>query len=97
MATGLELFHAAALVHDDIMDRSDLRRGMPSAHRRFESLHSEQRWTAAAANSACPARCCWATCCSAGATSSSRRDSRSSTPARRPPRRGPSSIGCAPR
>lgn len=38
-AAALELFHAAALVHDDIIDNSDTRRGAPSAHRRFESLH----------------------------------------------------------
>ncbi|QDZ13668.1 polyprenyl synthetase family protein [Humibacter ginsenosidimutans] len=43
-ASALELFHAAALVHDDIIDRSDLRRGAPSAHRRFESLHREHGW-----------------------------------------------------
>jgi geranylgeranyl diphosphate synthase type I len=44
VAAGLELFHAAALVHDDIMDRSDTRRGSPSAHKRFESLHSNGGW-----------------------------------------------------
>jgi len=38
-ATALEVFHAAALVHDDIMDNSDTRRGAPSAHRRFASEH----------------------------------------------------------
>jgi geranylgeranyl diphosphate synthase, type I len=45
VAAALELFHAAALVHDDIMDNSDLRRGQPSLHRRFESQHHEQGWS----------------------------------------------------
>jgi len=44
VASALELFHAAALVHDDIMDNSDLRRGRPSAHRGFEALHDERGW-----------------------------------------------------
>lgn len=43
-ATALEMFHAAALVHDDIMDNSDTRRGRPSAHKRFESMHAEGRF-----------------------------------------------------
>ncbi len=43
-ASALELFHAAALVHDDIMDSSDTRRGAPAAHRRFEAMHSAGRW-----------------------------------------------------
>jgi geranylgeranyl diphosphate synthase, type I len=42
VAGALELFHAAALVHDDLIDRSDTRRGGPSAHRRFERLHAER-------------------------------------------------------
>lgn len=32
---GLELFHAFALVHDDIMDRGTMRHGLPTAHTRF--------------------------------------------------------------
>lgn len=39
-----ELFQAAALVHDDILDRSDTRRGMPSVHRAFEARHRELGW-----------------------------------------------------
>ena len=45
VASALELFHAAALVHDDIMDNSDLRRGKPSLHRRFEAEHRERGWS----------------------------------------------------
>ncbi|MFU8947770.1 polyprenyl synthetase family protein [Mycetocola zhadangensis] len=43
-ASALEIFHAAALVHDDIIDNSDTRRGAPSAHRRFEQLHKDGGW-----------------------------------------------------
>jgi geranylgeranyl diphosphate synthase type I len=32
-AASLELFHSSALLLDDVMDGSDLRRGMPTAHR----------------------------------------------------------------
>jgi geranylgeranyl diphosphate synthase type I len=45
IAAALELFHAAALVHDDLMDNSDLRRGEPSLHRRFETLHRDRGWS----------------------------------------------------
>ncbi|MEV7606177.1 polyprenyl synthetase family protein [Paenarthrobacter sp. NPDC089322] len=40
----LELFQAAALIHDDIIDRSDTRRGGPSVHRRFSQLHQLNGW-----------------------------------------------------
>lgn len=45
----LELLHASALVHDDYMDASDVRRGRPATHRAFETLHRERGWNADAA------------------------------------------------
>lgn len=45
VAAGLEVFHAAALVHDDIMDDSDRRRGAASAHRAFADQHRERGWS----------------------------------------------------
>jgi geranylgeranyl diphosphate synthase, type I len=44
----LELLHASALVHDDYMDASDVRRGRPATHRAFEQLHRERGWSASA-------------------------------------------------
>ena len=41
LSAALEVFHAAALVHDDIIDNSDTRRGMPASHIRFASVHSQ--------------------------------------------------------
>ncbi|MBG6237924.1 geranylgeranyl diphosphate synthase type I [Mycetocola sp. CAN_C7] len=45
VAGALEIFHAAALVHDDIIDNSDTRRGSPAAHKRFEALHAAEGWS----------------------------------------------------
>jgi geranylgeranyl diphosphate synthase type I len=42
--SALELLHACALVHDDVMDRSDTRRGRPAAHRRFAAEHRVAGW-----------------------------------------------------
>ncbi|WP_295698979.1 polyprenyl synthetase family protein [Lapillicoccus sp.] len=44
LATAMEFFQAAALLHDDVMDRSDTRRGMPSAHRAIAGHHAEVGW-----------------------------------------------------
>jgi geranylgeranyl diphosphate synthase type I len=40
----LELLHTFALVHDDVMDGSNLRRGLPAIHRRFMTRHDVQQW-----------------------------------------------------
>lgn len=40
----LELLHTFALVHDDVMDGSDERRGLPSVHRAFIERHRELGW-----------------------------------------------------
>lgn len=42
LAASLELFHAFALIHDDIMDDSDTRRGLPSAHHAFSLRHRDR-------------------------------------------------------
>lgn len=44
VATAMEVFQAAALLHDDVMDRSDTRRGRPTAHRVLAAMHREHGW-----------------------------------------------------
>lgn len=34
-ALGLEIFHSFTLIHDDIMDRADIRRGQPTVYRKW--------------------------------------------------------------
>lgn len=48
-SAALEVFHAAALVHDDLIDNSDTRRGRPSTHRALEAAHRVAGWTGDAA------------------------------------------------
>jgi geranylgeranyl diphosphate synthase, type I len=43
-AAGLEFLQACALIHDDVMDGSDTRRGLPAAHRRFAGVHRDAEW-----------------------------------------------------
>jgi geranylgeranyl diphosphate synthase type I len=43
-AAGLEFLQSCALIHDDVMDGSDTRRGLPAAHRVFEGMHTEAQW-----------------------------------------------------
>ncbi|OBJ49208.1 bifunctional (2E,6E)-farnesyl/geranyl diphosphate synthase [Mycobacterium asiaticum] len=43
----LELLHAFALVHDDVIDASATRRGRPTAHVHFAALHAERGWRGA--------------------------------------------------
>src|SRR5690625_1495627 len=50
VGAALELFQAAALVHDDLIDASDTRRGAPSVHRRFEATHRAAGWSGSAAD-----------------------------------------------
>ncbi|HUC58331.1 MAG TPA: polyprenyl synthetase family protein [Streptosporangiaceae bacterium] len=47
-AAALELLHASALVHDDVMDESDTRRGQPSVHKRFDARHQAANWQGSA-------------------------------------------------
>lgn len=41
----LEIFQSAALVHDDLIDNSDTRRGRPAAHRALEASHRDAGWS----------------------------------------------------
>ncbi|MCT2593282.1 polyprenyl synthetase family protein [Streptomyces sp. N2-109] len=41
-AAALELFHTAALIHDDIIDESDLRRGRATMHMSMGQLHASE-------------------------------------------------------
>jgi geranylgeranyl diphosphate synthase, type I len=44
LAVAIEVFHLSALVHDDLMDMSDSRRGVPSAHRQLTATHRSLGW-----------------------------------------------------
>jgi geranylgeranyl diphosphate synthase type I len=44
----LEFLQACALIHDDVMDASDTRRGKPAIHKQFEALHDSSNWSGSA-------------------------------------------------
>lgn len=44
LGAALELYQASALVHDDLMDGADTRRGLPAAHRAFARNHDAHGW-----------------------------------------------------
>ncbi len=44
LATAMEFFQAAALLHDDVMDDSAVRRGAPTAHVVLAAQHRDARW-----------------------------------------------------
>ena len=44
-ASSLELLQACALVHDDVIDNSDTRRGAPATHKRMARLHADEGWS----------------------------------------------------
>ena len=46
--SSLELLQACALIHDDVMDASDTRRGKPSIHKQFEAMHEVNSWSGGA-------------------------------------------------
>lgn len=45
-AAALELVHTFALVHDDVMDASETRRGRLAVHRKFAEEHAREGWRA---------------------------------------------------
>ncbi len=50
LAAAIEVFHTWTLVHDDVIDRDDERRGLPTVHRQFAGrAAAEFGWDAAAA------------------------------------------------
>ncbi|MFT3942893.1 MAG: polyprenyl synthetase family protein [Ancrocorticia sp.] len=44
----LELYQMSALVHDDVIDDSETRRGLPAAHTAFRTRHATNNWLGSA-------------------------------------------------
>ncbi|MFE7933345.1 polyprenyl synthetase family protein [Streptomyces sp. NPDC057456] len=43
-AAALEMLHISALIHDDVLDDSDTRRGLPTVHAKHTALHADRGW-----------------------------------------------------
>ncbi|WP_230196906.1 polyprenyl synthetase family protein [Streptomyces coriariae] len=43
-AAALEMLHISALIHDDVLDDSDTRRGLPTVHAKHTALHTSRGW-----------------------------------------------------
>ena len=50
VVSSLELVQACALIHDDLIDSSDSRRGRPTVHVAFADRHTAQRWLGTASD-----------------------------------------------
>ncbi|WP_061965541.1 polyprenyl synthetase family protein [Demequina aurantiaca] len=48
IGAAVEMFQTAALLHDDVLDDSDTRRGRPAAHRILADLHRRHDWLGSA-------------------------------------------------
>ncbi|MGC1511587.1 MAG: polyprenyl synthetase family protein [Acidimicrobiales bacterium] len=44
VGAAFELLHAFALIHDDVMDGSDYRRGLRTVHQQYARRHAEMAW-----------------------------------------------------
>ncbi|WP_175954160.1 polyprenyl synthetase family protein [Schaalia sp. Marseille-Q2122] len=44
LAAAVELYQASALVHDDVIDHADTRRGAPTPHLNFAQMHRQNGW-----------------------------------------------------
>ncbi|TWG14682.1 polyprenyl synthetase family protein [Actinoplanes teichomyceticus] len=63
VAAALEMFHAFALIHDDVMDNSETRRGQPTLHVSLTRRHEELGWRGQPADFGRSAAILWGDLC----------------------------------